>query len=123
MALVSMERDPGAGFKKLNFLLGSGAFPRETFANLLLLYCAPQHGFFDLAADVMAENPGYCSSLLDKVRYNKPSSYRTAPWICATCCIKAYQEPEPYLWASCLDDAATLVVLASVTDYRYRLPK
>jgi hypothetical protein len=62
-----MERDPGAGFKKLNFLLGSGAFPRETFANLLLLYCAPQHGFFDLAADVMAENPGYCSSLLDKV--------------------------------------------------------
>ncbi|WIA22247.1 hypothetical protein OEZ85_004572 [Tetradesmus obliquus] len=66
LALVSMERDPGAGFKKLNFLLGSGAMPRETFANLLLLYCAPQHGFFDLAADVMAENPGYCSSLMDK---------------------------------------------------------
>lgn len=64
-----MERDPGAGFKKLNFLLGSGAMPRETFANLLLLYCAPQHGFFDLAADVMAENPGYCSSLMDKVRH------------------------------------------------------
>ncbi|KAF6262654.1 hypothetical protein COO60DRAFT_1268016 [Scenedesmus sp. NREL 46B-D3] len=57
LALVAMARDPGAGFKKLNFLLSSGAFPRETFANLLLLYCAPQHGFFDLAADVMAENP------------------------------------------------------------------
>lgn len=62
-----MEKDPGLGFKKLNFLLSSGNFPPETFANLLLLYCAPQHGFLDLAADVMAENPGYCSTLLTKV--------------------------------------------------------
>eukprot|EP00879_Flechtneria_rotunda_P021336 GHRR01022486.1.p1 GENE.GHRR01022486.1~~GHRR01022486.1.p1 ORF type:complete len:564 (+),score=204.45 GHRR01022486.1:745-2436(+) len=66
LALVNMEKDPGSGFKKLNFLLSSANFPPETFANLLLLYCAPQHGFLDLAADVMAENPGYCSSLLDK---------------------------------------------------------
>ena len=31
--------------------------PQETFGNLLLLYCKPEHGFYDLAADVMAENP------------------------------------------------------------------
>lgn len=67
MALVHMDKSPGAGFKKLNFLLSSGSFPRETFANLLLLYCAPQHGFLDLAADVMAENPEYCATLLTKV--------------------------------------------------------
>jgi tetratricopeptide repeat protein 30 len=62
-----MEKDPAAGFKKLNFLLGSGHFPPETFANLLILYCAPQHSFLDLAADVMAENPGYTDSLLSRV--------------------------------------------------------
>lgn len=62
-----MDKAPGVGFKKLNFLLSSGTFPPETFANLLLLYCAPQHGFLDLAADVMAENPDYCSTLLSKV--------------------------------------------------------
>jgi len=67
MALVHMDKSPGAGFKKLNFLLSSGTFPPETFANLLLLYCAPQHGFLDLAADVMAENPEYCSTLLSRV--------------------------------------------------------
>lgn len=67
MALVHMDKLPGAGFKKLNFLLSSGTFPPETFANLLLLYCAPQHGFLDLAADVMAENPDYCATLLSKV--------------------------------------------------------
>jgi tetratricopeptide repeat protein 30 len=67
LALASMDKSPGAGFKKLNFLLSSGTFPPETFANLLLLYCAPQHGFLDLAADVMAENPDYCATLLTKV--------------------------------------------------------
>eukprot|EP00775_Hariotina_reticulata_P014290 gene14290-17_t len=66
LAMVNMEKDPAAGFKKLNFLLGSGHFPPETFANLLILYCAPQHSFLDLAADVMAENPAYTNSLLSK---------------------------------------------------------
>lgn len=67
LALARMDAAPGAGFKKLNFLISSGTFPAETFANLLLLYCAPQHGFFDLAADVMAENPDLCATLLPKV--------------------------------------------------------
>lgn len=72
LALANMERDPTAGFRKLNFLLSSPPFPKETFANLLLLYCKPQHPFHDLAADVMAENPEYVSSLLDKVGHESP---------------------------------------------------
>ncbi|GMH38415.1 hypothetical protein BSKO_06299 [Bryopsis sp. KO-2023] len=55
-ALINMDEDPEGGFKKLNFLLQSPPFPPETFGALLLLYCKPQHGFYDLAADVMAEN-------------------------------------------------------------------
>lgn len=38
-ALFSMEDDPTAGFRKLNFLLQNPPFPPETFGNLLLLYC------------------------------------------------------------------------------------
>ena len=57
VALMNMENDPTDGFHKLNFLLQSPVSPPETFGNLLLLYCKPEHGFYDLAADVMAENP------------------------------------------------------------------
>jgi tetratricopeptide repeat protein 30 len=53
-ALMNMETDPSGGFKKLNFLLHSPPFPPESFANLLLLYAKYQ--YFDLAADVLAEN-------------------------------------------------------------------
>ena len=55
-ALMNMDENPTDGFHKLNFLLQSPPFPPETFGNLLLLYCKPQHAFYDLAADVMAEN-------------------------------------------------------------------
>lgn len=64
LALINMDTDPTGGFKKLNFLLQSSTFPPETFPNLLLLYC--KHGFLDLAADVLAENPQYVASLLSK---------------------------------------------------------
>lgn len=63
-ALINMDVDPTGGFNKLNFLLSSPPFPPETFPNLLLLYCKPQHGFYDLAADVIAENPGYVTQLV-----------------------------------------------------------
>lgn len=53
-ALMTIEDDPTNGFKKLNFLLQNPPFPPETFPNLLLLYCKYQ--YYDLAADVMAEN-------------------------------------------------------------------
>ncbi|CAH8841709.1 unnamed protein product [Trichobilharzia szidati] len=53
-ALMNMETEPAAGFQKLQFLLQQETFPSETFANLLLLYI--KYEYFDLAADVMAEN-------------------------------------------------------------------
>ncbi|CAE7530322.1 ttc30a [Symbiodinium sp. KB8] len=53
-ALMHMDEEPQDGFRKLNFLLANPPFPPETFANLLLLYA--KHQYFDLAADVLAEN-------------------------------------------------------------------
>lgn len=64
VALMHMDTSPTAGFHKLNFLLQSPPFPPETFGNLLLLYCKPAHAFYDLAADVMAENQTLVSKLL-----------------------------------------------------------
>jgi len=53
-ALMHMEEDPTNGFKKLNFLLQNPPFPAETFQNLLILYVKYQ--YYDLAADVLADN-------------------------------------------------------------------
>lgn len=53
-ALVNMDVKPSEGFEKMAFLLQQPSFPRVTFGNLLLLYC--KHEYFDLAADVLAEN-------------------------------------------------------------------
>lgn len=53
-ALVNMDQDPTNGFKKFNYLLQHPPFPPETFQNLLLFYC--KYSYFDLAADVLAEN-------------------------------------------------------------------
>jgi len=53
-ALMRMDTEPATGFRKLNFLINNPPFPPETFANLLLLYC--KHQYYDLAADVLAEN-------------------------------------------------------------------
>jgi tetratricopeptide repeat protein 30 len=54
-ALLEMDDKPTEGFRKLNFLLHQHPSPPETFANLLLLYC--KHSYYDLAADILAENP------------------------------------------------------------------
>ena len=53
-ALMYMDADATAGFRKINFLLQNPPFPPETFGNLLLLYC--KYGYYDLAADILAEN-------------------------------------------------------------------
>jgi len=53
-ALVEMDDKPTEGFRKLNFLLGQHPSPPETFVNLLLLYC--KYSYYDLAADILAEN-------------------------------------------------------------------
>ena len=53
-ALMNMENKPTEGFEKLQFLLQQNPFPPDTFGNLLLLYC--KYEYYDLAADVLAEN-------------------------------------------------------------------
>ncbi|XP_075221413.1 tetratricopeptide repeat domain 30 isoform X2 [Lycorma delicatula] len=53
-ALMNMETRPTEGFEKLQFLLQQNPFPPETLGNLLLLYC--KYEYYDLAADVLAEN-------------------------------------------------------------------
>merc|ERR1719160_846400 len=52
--LMEMEDKPTDGFRKLNFVLNHRPSPPETFLNLLLLYC--KYNYFDLAADILAEN-------------------------------------------------------------------
>jgi tetratricopeptide repeat protein 30 len=53
-ALMHMDEQPTQGFEKLQFLLQQNPCPPETFGNVLLLYCKYQ--YYDLAADVLAEN-------------------------------------------------------------------
>ncbi|XP_056100585.1 tetratricopeptide repeat protein 30A isoform X3 [Rhinichthys klamathensis goyatoka] len=53
-ALMNIDTKPTEGFEKLAFLLQQNPFPPITFGNLLLLYC--KYEYFDLAADVLAEN-------------------------------------------------------------------
>jgi len=67
-ALMNMETDPNGGFKKLNFLLSRPPFPAETFGNLLLLYVKFQ--YYDLAADVLAENLKLHDTHLGKELYD-----------------------------------------------------
>lgn len=66
-ALISMETDPTEGFEKLQFLIQQNPFPPETFANLLLLYC--KYEYYDLAADVMAENTSFTFKYLTPYLY------------------------------------------------------
>ena len=53
-ALVTVDSDPTAAFRKLNFLLAHPPFPPEAFGNVLLLYL--RHNCTALAADALAEN-------------------------------------------------------------------
>lgn len=66
-ALMSMDNEPTEGFEKLQFLIQQNPFPPETFSNLLLLYC--KYEYFDLAADVMAENAHFTYKYLSPYLY------------------------------------------------------
>jgi len=68
-ALIHMDDEPTVGFRKFNFLLANPPFPPETFGNLLLLQCKYQ--YYDLAADVLAENSHltYNEKLLSRELY------------------------------------------------------
>ncbi|XP_034046694.1 tetratricopeptide repeat protein 30A isoform X2 [Thalassophryne amazonica] len=63
-ALMNMDTKPTEGFEKLTFLLQQDSFPPVTFGNLLLLYC--KYEYFDLAADVLAENSQLTHKLLSE---------------------------------------------------------
>ncbi|NXO05025.1 TT30B protein, partial [Rhinopomastus cyanomelas] len=67
-ALMNIEGQPTEGFEKLQFLLLQTPCPPETFGNLLLLYCRCQ--YYDLAADVLAENAHLTYKLLTPYLYN-----------------------------------------------------
>ncbi|KFP28262.1 Tetratricopeptide repeat protein 30A, partial [Colius striatus] len=67
-ALMNMDSQPTEGFEKLRFLLLQNPCPPETFGNLLLLYC--KHQYYNLAADVLAENAHLTYKLLTPYLYN-----------------------------------------------------
>ncbi|XP_028310276.1 tetratricopeptide repeat protein 30A-like [Gouania willdenowi] len=66
-ALLNMDSKPSEGFEKLAFLLQQPSFPPVTFRNLLLLYC--KHEYYDLAADVLAENTHLTYKFLSSYMY------------------------------------------------------
>ncbi|XP_008054057.1 tetratricopeptide repeat protein 30A-like, partial [Carlito syrichta] len=66
--LMNMDAKPTEGFEKLQFLLQQNPFPPETFGNLLLLYC--KYEYFDLAADVLAENAHLTYKFLTSYLYD-----------------------------------------------------
>ena len=66
VALMNMDGGPTQGFEKLQFLLQQNPFPHETFGNLLLLYL--KYEYYDLAADVLAENAHLTYKFLTPVR-------------------------------------------------------
>ncbi|XP_045491836.1 tetratricopeptide repeat protein 30A [Colias croceus] len=68
IALTSIDIKPTDGFEKLHFLLQQDPFPAETFANLLLLYC--KFEYYDLAADVLAENAQFTYKYLTPYLYD-----------------------------------------------------
>ncbi|XP_065194085.1 intraflagellar transport protein 70A-like [Sycon ciliatum] len=66
-AIMNMPTKATMGFEKLQFLLQQPICPPETFGNLLLLYC--KYEYYDLAADVLAENAHLTFKLLSPFLY------------------------------------------------------
>ncbi|PAV84053.1 hypothetical protein WR25_10204 isoform A [Diploscapter pachys] len=67
-AITEMDKDPSSGFSKLQFLLTQNPFPPEAFANLLVLYI--KYEYYDLAADVLAENAHYTYRYLTQLQFD-----------------------------------------------------
>jgi len=66
-ALIHMDSNATDGFRKLNYLISRPPFPPESFGNLLLLYC--KHQYYDMAADVSADNIHLHSTCLSTELY------------------------------------------------------
>lgn len=67
-ALMNMEINAAEGFEKLQFLLQQNIYPPETLWTLLLLYC--KYEYYNLAADVIAENSHLTYKYLSEVIRN-----------------------------------------------------
>uniref|UniRef100_A0A915DKY2 Tetratricopeptide repeat protein 30 n=1 Tax=Ditylenchus dipsaci TaxID=166011 RepID=A0A915DKY2_9BILA len=67
-ALIGVDNNLADSFAKLQYLLSQNPFPPETFANLLLLYC--KYEYYDLAADVLAENAHLTYKYLTQYTYD-----------------------------------------------------
>ena len=76
-------QDPSGGFNKLNFLLQNPPFPPEAFGNLLLLHI--KYGYFDVAADILAENAHLTFKFLTEVFF--PLCAVTLPLFSNTFCL------------------------------------
>ena len=85
-ALMHMDDDATGGFRKLTFLLQHPPFPPETFGNLLLLHC--KYNYYDLAADILAEN----SHLTYKFLSNELYEYLDATIMVTTSPEEAYRK-------------------------------
>ena len=73
MAVMNMDENPSGGFEKLQFLIQRERFPQETFANLCILYI--KYEYYDLAADVLAQNAHLTYKYLTPVSRTGPLSY------------------------------------------------
>ena len=85
-ALMNVDTDATVSFRKFNFLLQNPPFPIETFANILILYC--KYNYFDLAADILAEN----TTLTFKCLSNDDFEYLDALIMCQTSPDEAYKK-------------------------------
>jgi tetratricopeptide repeat protein 30 len=65
IAMMNMDDNPSGGFEKLQFLIQKDKFPKETFANLCFLYT--KYEYYDLAADVLAQNAHLTFKFLSQV--------------------------------------------------------
>ncbi|CAI2360637.1 unnamed protein product [Moneuplotes crassus] len=63
-AIFFVTENSAESIKKMNHLLNECLFPPETFQNLLFLYC--KYFFYDLANELIHENPKYCQKLIEK---------------------------------------------------------
>lgn len=63
-AIFTVSENSADSIKKMNHLLRDWLFPPETFQNLLFLYC--KYYFYDLASELIHENPKFCQKLIEK---------------------------------------------------------
>jgi tetratricopeptide repeat protein 30 len=63
-AIFFVTENSADSIKKMNHLLRDCLFPPETFQNLLFLYC--KYFFYDLANELIVENPKFCQKLIEK---------------------------------------------------------